>query len=48
MKNKKCLNPSATKDWSHPEIDPREQYLSAIFMLAGVATALIFLVSVTI
>ena len=48
MKKENALNSTATKGWGHPEVDPREQYLSDIFMLAGVATTLIFLVSVTI
>ncbi len=48
MKKEMHLNSSATKDWGHPELDPKEQYLSDIFMLAGVASTLIFLVSVTI
>ena len=48
MKKEMPLNSSATKDWGHTELDQREQYLSDIFMLAGVATTLIFLVSVTI
>ncbi len=46
MKNEKFH--CAPKGWSHPEMDPREQYLSAIFMLAGAATTLIILVSITI
>ena len=48
MKKEMPLNSSATKDWGNPELDPKEQYLSDIFMLAGMATSLIFLVSVTI
>ena len=48
MKKEMDLNSSATKDWGHPESDRREQYLSDIFMLAGVASTLVFLVSVTI
>ena len=46
MKTVKHLD--SAKDWSHPEFDKREHYLSDIFMLAGVASSLIFLVSVTI
>lgn len=48
MKKEMHLNSSTTKDWSHPESDRREQYLLGICMLAGMATTLIFLVSVTI
>ena len=48
MKKDKHLNDSATKHWGDLEVDPKEQYLSDIFMLAGMATTLIFLVSVTI
>ena len=48
MKKEMELNNSATKDWGQPEFDQKEQYLSDIFMLAGVATTLIFLVSITI
>ena len=48
MKKEMELNNSATKDWGQPEFDHKEQYLSDIFMLARVASTLIFLVSVTI
>ena len=48
MKKEMHLNNSATKDWSIPDLDRREQNLSDFFLLAGAATALIFLVSVTI
>ena len=48
MKKEMHLNSSATKDWGAPDLGRRDQNLSDIFMLTGVATTLIFLVSITI